>query len=484
MASDDNTVAALHAVWTLQGRGELQREQVMALANSGRLPLQLQVLRAGHSLLQVADLLQLHRALQDAAGTSAAVEGQEQTIDAAHAEALSMQLAFALGDHAADASVREALAQLLTAELASPYVRQAVVRAASGQELVFLQELLASGQLAQSSEGAQQALAALASGAYRSLRGDLTSEETANPQLLELLALAASRSGEFAWQQLAMLGGMEEISISQGFVPARLAGPPPIFADSSVGEDDPLWAGRMAARVSFTWPGDEFASGIKPLSPEQLAGVALGEKFYQQCAACHGLSGAGVAGLAPPLSGASWVTGPPEWLARIILQGLTGPVLVKGETYNGVMPPHGHLKELDDTTLAGLMTYLRRSWGNTAPPVSVETVAAIRAASADRSQPWTVAELEAVAVDRGFKRFEGEFVLSFITLTFEEKPDGLYINVPMYGGGKMEQVNATTFTANGGGESGKIEFLVEPNGVVNSLVLHRKGEKIRAQRKP
>lgn len=483
ISSDGNTVAALHAVWTLQGRGELQREQVMALANSGRLPLQIQALRAGHSLLQVADLLQLHSALQDAAGASLAEEGHARTIDAAHAEALSMQLAFAMRDHAADARVREALAQQLASGLDSPYVRQAVVRAVSGQELVFLQELFVSGQLAQAGEGAQKALAALAGGAYRSLRGDLTSAEMANPQLLELLALAEARSGELAWQQLAMLRGMEDIAISRDFVPATLAGPPPIFADDSLGEDDPLWAARMAARVSFTWPGDELAAGIKPLSPEQLEQVALGEKFYAHCAACHGPSGAGVAGLAPPLAGASWVTGPPEWLARIILQGLTGPVVVDGETYNGMMPPHGHLKELDDATLAGLMTYMRRNWGNKADPVSVETVAAIRAASAGRSQPWTVAELETVAVDRGYKRFEGEFAVSFVTLTFEEKPDGLYVNVPMYGAAKMEQLNATTFKAAGGGQSGKIEFVVEPNGDVNTLILHREGEKIRVQRK-
>lgn len=483
MAGDGNTLAALHAVWTLQGRGELQREQVIALANSGRLPLQLQVLRAGHSLLQVADLLQLHNALQDAAGASRAEEGHAQTIDAAHAEALSMQLAFAMRDHAADARVRKALAQQLASGLASPYVRQAVVRAVSGQELVFLQELFASGQLAQPAEGAQKVLAALAGGAYRSLRGDLTSAEMANPQLLELLALAAARGGELAWQQLAMLRGMEDVAISRDFVPAKLAGPPPIFADGSLGEDDPLWAGRMAARVSFTWPGDELASGMKPLSPQQLEQMALGEKFYPRCAACHGPGGAGVAGLAPPLSGASWVTGPPEWLARIILQGLTGPVVVNGESYDGMMPPHGHLKELDDATLAGLMTYMRRNWGNKADPVSVETVTAIRAASAGRSQPWTVAELEAVAVDRGFKRFEGEFAVSFVTLTFEEKPDGLYVNVPMYGAAKMEQLNATTFKAAGGGQSGKIEFVVEPNGDVNALILHREGEKIRVQRK-
>ena len=141
------------------------------------------------------------------------------------------------------------------------------------------------------------------------------------------------------------------------------------------------------------------------------------------------------------------------------------------------------MSHLDDTALAGLMTYIRRSWGNKADPVSAEAVTAIRAASMERSQPWTIEELEAVPVDRGYKRFEGEFKVSFVTLTFEEKPDGLYVNVPMYGSGKMDEVNATTFTAMGGGESGKIEFVIEPNGEVNSLVLHRKGEKILVQRK-
>lgn len=471
LGSDENTIAALHAVWTLQGRGELQRELVVTLVGSGSQPLQVQALRAGHSLLQVTDLLLLQSALQDGAGS------------AANEEALAMQLAFAMGDHSSDESVRKALAELLTAELASPYVRHAVVRAVAGQELVFLGEILASDQLAQSSTGAEGVLAALSSNAYRNLRGDLTSVQIVNTRLLELLALAASRTGEFAWQQLAMLKGMEEVSVSQGFVPAKLEAAPAIFSDSSVSEEDPLWNARLAARVSFTWPGDEMALGIMPLSPEQLALMASGEEFYPQCAACHGEQGGGTAGLAPALAGASWVTGPPEWLARIILQGLNGPVMVEGKSFNGVMPPHGHISELDDTTLAGLMTYLRRSWGNKADPVSIEAVSAIRAASAERSKPWTVEELEAVPVDRGFKRFEGEFAVSFVTLTFEEKPDGLHISVPVYGSGKMEQLNATTFTATGGGESGKIEFIVEPDGAVNSLVLHRKGEKIRVQRK-
>ncbi|MEZ5572147.1 MAG: family 16 glycoside hydrolase [Halioglobus sp.] len=465
VAAGDNTVAALHAIWTLQGRGELQRPLVLQLAHSGDVQRQVQALRAGHALLQTADLLALQQALRNPAG------------------AVAMQLALAMGDHADDTSVRTALAALLLSHLNNPFVRQAAVRAVAGQEMLFLEEVFESKQLATASTSGKKALQALASSAYRSLRGDLTSVEPAGNALLELLALVASRGGEHAWQQVAMLQGIESVTVADRFVPAMLDAAPPIFADASISDKDPLWKARLAGRTAFTWPGDELALGLQPLSPQQLAMVALGQKFFVQCAACHGDSGGGVEGLAPPLAGAAWVTGPPEWLARIILQGLNGPLTVRGKAFDGVMPPHGHLAELDDPTLAGLMTYLRRSWGNKAEPVSAEAVAAIRAASAGRSQPWTVAELEAVPFDRGYKRFEGEYTVSFLTLTFTNKPDGLYVSVPMYGGGKLEPVNATTFKIDAGGDNARIEFVVEPSGEVNSLILHRKGEKIPVQRK-
>jgi mono/diheme cytochrome c family protein len=259
--------------------------------------------------------------------------------------------------------------------------------------------------------------------------------------------------------------------------------PPPIFADASTGEKEPLWVARIGARKAFTWPGDELALGLQPLGPAQRELMARGEQFYAQCAACHGGSGDGISGLAPPLAGSSRVTGPPEWLARIILQGLTGPVTVQGETFDGVMPGHGHLAELDDATLAGLMTYLRRSWGNKADAVSVQTAASSRTASAGRAQPWTVAELEAVLYDRGYRRFEGQYSISFVTITITEKPDGLYISAPLYGGGKLAAVNETTFNVSVGDESAKIEFVADADGAVNALLLHRKGETITAQRK-
>jgi len=188
-------------------------------------------------------------------------------------------------------------------------------------------------------------------------------------------------------------------------------------------------------------------------------------------------------GLAPPLASVSWVTGPAEWLGRIILQGMNGPLEVAGQDWNGVMPPHGHLPELDDNTLAGLMTYLRRSWGNKADPVSVEAVAAIRAASATRDRSWAVEELQAVPYDRGHKRFAGEYEISFVTLTIKDMPEGLHLSVPMYGSGILQQVSETVFKGEAAGERVKLEFVVEADGSVNTMRVDYNGDKLTIRRK-
>ena len=111
---------------------------------------------------------------------------------------------------------------------------------------------------------------------------------------------------------------------------------------------------KLAARPAFTWPGDELALGIKPLSPTQLALMEKGGAIYSACATCHGQNGGGTAGLAPALAGSPWVLEAPERLQRIILQGFDGD-------YNGIMPPHGHMAELDDETLASLHRQARIS---------------------------------------------------------------------------------------------------------------------------
>jgi len=156
---------------------------------------------------------------------------------------------------------------------------------------------------------------------------------------------------------------------------------------------------------------------------------------------------------------------------------------VNAVQWNGIMPPHGHLAALNDETLAGLMLYLRRSWGNKADPVSVEQVAQIRLASADRKQPWTVKELESVPFDRGFGRFVGQYSVSFVTMTIDETPEGLYLSVPLYGEGLLTQVNATSFTGNAGSENINLDFVLEDDGPASSFILLKDGQKIIFKRK-
>jgi mono/diheme cytochrome c family protein len=109
---------------------------------------------------------------------------------------------------------------------------------------------------------------------------------------------------------------------------------------------------------------------------------------------CHQVDGAGKEGLYPPLASSEWVQGDENKLIRIILGGLTGPVEVAGETFNGAMPGWGPV--LEDKDVAAVATYIRSSWGNKAGPITAAKVAAIRSATASRKVPWTVGELAGV----------------------------------------------------------------------------------------
>ena len=100
--------------------------------------------------------------------------------------------------------------------------------------------------------------------------------------------------------------------------------------------------------------------------------------FGAKCAACHQASGLGVAGVFPPLAGAEWVLGDEKVLASILLHGVEGELVVKGNTYKGVMPAFGTLA---DEEIAAVLTYIRSDWGNQAAPVAAATVKAQREAT-------------------------------------------------------------------------------------------------------
>jgi mono/diheme cytochrome c family protein len=132
-------------------------------------------------------------------------------------------------------------------------------------------------------------------------------------------------------------------------------------------------------------------SEVRPLTEAEKKLFEQGRELYSiSCGACHQPHGNGQEGLAPPLAGSEWVLGSEERIIRIALHGLMGPITVKDKKWDMIMPGLGIF---EDEQLAGILTYVRREWGNTADPVSAEAVKAVRAKHPDREDLWTEAEL-------------------------------------------------------------------------------------------
>jgi len=117
-----------------------------------------------------------------------------------------------------------------------------------------------------------------------------------------------------------------------------------------------------------------------------------GQLFATYCAACHGAKGEGaVNSQFPPLAGSPWPLGDPDRAIKIVLMGLQGPVEVNGRTWNLEMPPQG--AALTDDQIAGILTYVRSSWGNKAGAVTVDRVKTVRASLGSRADHWTAPEI-------------------------------------------------------------------------------------------
>ena len=106
-------------------------------------------------------------------------------------------------------------------------------------------------------------------------------------------------------------------------------------------------------------------------SPEALSGAEL---FAAKCATCHQAAGQGTS-VYPPLAGNPVVSAAdPSKMIAVIVNGRTGPLTVGGKTYDSRMPTWKG--QLSDASIAAVATYVRSAWGNNAPPVTEEEVAA------------------------------------------------------------------------------------------------------------
>jgi putative membrane-bound dehydrogenase-like protein len=129
----------------------------------------------------------------------------------------------------------------------------------------------------------------------------------------------------------------------------------------------------------------------RPLTEEEQRRFESGKTMYEAtCLACHQVHGLGQPGIAPPLVDTEWVKGSDSRLIRIVLNGLRGPIKVKGETFELDMPSLG---VLDDDQIAAVLTYIRREWGHTFEPVTPAQVKKVREETANREDAWTMEDL-------------------------------------------------------------------------------------------
>ncbi len=402
----------LHALWTLDGIDSLEPATVTkALGDSSR-DVRVSAIRLSEKWLATADHPLQGEVLKRLDDPDWSVREQ---------------LAASLGT--VPASQREsALASLLERYANDPIVVDAALSGLRGSEPAVLDRLMASAPQTPQRETAITMLAATI------VRGG---QDAAIQKLFQGLA----NDSQPEWQRLAMLRGAEVAALGApmpGSASARRGGPPPgitlpcptcpggragpggayaferpaaaagggrgggtrivrlntepsaLSTLATRSDDLGTRAARVLARIE--WPGKPGASApIAPLTAEEQRRFEAGRDVYRNiCQACHQPDGRGQERVAPSLVGSALALASPDIPVRILLSGKEGPI--------GLMPPVGSV--LSDDQIAGVLTYVRREWGQPGSAVDPAAVKSVRELTAGRTRPWTNDELLALAGGR------------------------------------------------------------------------------------
>lgn len=116
-----------------------------------------------------------------------------------------------------------------------------------------------------------------------------------------------------------------------------------------------------------------------------------GAAVYKRCAACHLPTGAGVPGAYPPLGAdvraLAGSSAGRRYLILVVTRGVSGPLIVEGKTYRGVMPAQAGL---NDAQVAAVLNHITK--GSSASSFSAGEIAQQRA-SGSATSPAAVAKV-------------------------------------------------------------------------------------------
>ncbi len=117
--------------------------------------------------------------------------------------------------------------------------------------------------------------------------------------------------------------------------------------------------------------------------PDQAVMKAGAQIYADECAGCHAADGKGEARLFPSLNGSPVVQQTdPTTILHVVLRGALS-VATKPAPTAPAMPQFAWI--LNDDEVAAVVTYIRNSWGNSAPPVTASQVEKTRQMLLERS---------------------------------------------------------------------------------------------------
>ncbi|MEO8624944.1 MAG: c-type cytochrome, partial [bacterium] len=349
--------ARLHALWTLDGLHVADRATIEAALADASAPVRAAAVRIAEPMLVSGDT---------------AIYASVMRLLADRSPTVRRQVAASVGE-LPSASRDDALVEVIAQSGDDPVVADLVVSALPGRELAFLDRLVATKPLAEARSA--PTLRALA-------RAVVTSRDVASVQHVLTLAGDATRS---RWERLALLEGARRPTEQRGGFVVELTEKPTALLAAMAGKDAALRTQATLVASSLNWPGKKATTPpVKPFTPAERARYATGQQqFLTTCAGCHQVRGTGLTGVAKPLVGSPWVLGAPDRLIRIVLHGKEGTML---------MPPVG--ANMSNDQIAAILTYIRRSWGNSATAVDAALVSEVRGLTTGRNKPWTEEELQ------------------------------------------------------------------------------------------
>ncbi len=364
-----NALTRLNALWTLDGLGPLQ-------------PALLRQALGDPSPKVRAAAVRLHETWIKGTDRDAAVRQVCDVLHDPEPEVL-VQLALTLGEARTAASL-DAMLQLIWGAQNNPNLPSAIATGLSGQEFAFLQRMeIEIASRPQSTEIASM-LTILATAVLH--HGD-------KEQARALVAAIDDHSLLPKWARTALLKGFDSL-LTPNFrrsvgvdhlVKAEALAPLISSSDPEIRET----AEKLADTLARAEKASREAPPPVPLTPDQTELYEKGRLTFRICAGCHDTTGVGVAHVAPSLVDSHWVGSFPEIAIRIVLAGKEGTPGLPGP-----MPPIGGA--FNDEQIAGVLTYVRNSWGLHLGAVDTATVSKVRSTVGNRQTPWTDAELRRV----------------------------------------------------------------------------------------